>query len=189
MRVLLVDAYPPADPCAHVTRSTVEALEASGHEVELLPVLPAFGLTMTAAERAAYETDQPLLADETEAAAGSISRCEALVFCYPTTVFGVPPALKSWLERVLVPGVGFVLDEQRRVRPGITNVRRLGAVTTSPHSRARTWRAGDLGYRTLMRTLRLNCHPRCRRTYLRLGVTTSATVSNERIARAFQSWR
>ena len=189
MRVLVVDAYPADHRHACVTQSAVDALEANGHEVELFAVLPVFDSTMSAAERAAYETDRPLLADETKAAAASIARCDALVFCYPTTLFGVPAALKSWLERVLVPGVGFVLDEQRRVRPGMTNVHRLGAITTCPHSRVRMWRAGDLGYRTLLRTLRLNCHRTCRRTYLRLDVTASATVSNERIARALQSWR
>ena len=40
------------------------------------------------------------------------------VFVYPTWWSGLPAVLKGWLERVMVPGVGFTLDEQtRKVSP------------------------------------------------------------------------
>ena len=43
-----------------------------------------------------------------------------LVFVYPTWWSGLPAILKGWLERVMVPGVGFVFDEQTgKVRPGL----------------------------------------------------------------------
>ena len=41
-----------------------------------------------------------------------IKQAEALVFVYPTWWSTMPAILKGWLERVLVPGVGFVFDEQ-----------------------------------------------------------------------------
>lgn len=169
MRVLVVDAFPPGHADGAVVDAAIHRLEAAGHRVEHHPVArDRFATFMTADERRAYETDEPLIAEETRAAAAAVRRADALLFCYPTTLYGVPPRLKGWLERVMVLGVAFVFDRKRRVRPGLTNIRRLGVVTTSPHGRLRTWRARDGGYRTIMRTLRLNCHPLCRRTFIRL---------------------
>jgi len=169
MRVLVIDAYDEADPDSHVVRAAIDSLQRRGHDVEHLSLatdeLAGF---MTPAEHRAYESETPLIAAETKASAFSVQAADALLFCYPTTLFGVPPRLKSWLERVMVMGVAFVFDDKKRVRPGLKNVRHLGVITTSPHSVRATMRARDLGRRTLMRTLRLNCHPLCMRTFVRL---------------------
>jgi len=117
-----------------------------------------------------------------------VKAADALVFVYPTTLFGVPPVLKGWLERVMVLGVAFVFDAKRRIRPGLTNVRRLAAVTTTRHSRRVTWRARDLGYRTIMRTLRMNCHARCRQTFVRLPESLSEEDHDHVLARRFRRW-
>jgi len=189
MRVLVVDAYPAGHCDEHVVGQVVDELRVRGHAVELVSLAGAeFGAVMTAAEWAAYETDQPLLATETKASAESVKRVDGLLFCYPTTLFGVPARLKSWLERVMVMGVAFVFDDKQRVRPGLTNVRRIGVVTTSPHSRRATWNARDLGYRTFMRTLRLNCHPRCRRTFVRLATGAPHGRSADCLNRALARW-
>lgn len=169
MRVLVVDAYPEGHAAAVVVDSVITTLEGNGHVVERHALAgDEWESFMTADEKRAYETDEPLIAPETRAAAAAVQAADALVFCYPTTMFGVPPVLKGWLERVMVLGVAFVFDRKRRVRPGLKNIRRLGVVTTSPHGRRRTWRARDGGFRTFMRTLRLNCHPLCRHTFIRL---------------------
>ncbi len=91
----------------------------------------------------------------------------------------------------MVLGVAFVFDAKQRVRPGLKNVRRLGVVTTTPHSRFATWRARDLGYRTIMRTLRLNCHPLCRRTFIRLPaghVAGKVGVESSDVADRLRAW-
>lgn len=176
VRVLVIDAFDPTDGDSQVVERTVAALQAKGHDVELLSLAgEEFAGYMTPDERRAYETDQPLLSEATKASAAAVQRADALLFCYPTVLFGVPPRLKSWLERVMVMGVAFVFDDNQRVRPGLTNIKHLGAITTSPHSLTRTMRARDLGRRTIMRTLRLNCHPRCARTFIKLssGAPTS----------------
>lgn len=190
MRVLVVDSYPETDPDAHVVATAIAVLEANGNRVERLCLNTVeFSGFMTAEERRAYETDQPLVAAETKSSAAAVQRCDALLFVYPTVLFGVPPRLKSWLERVMVLGVAFVFDEKHRVRPGLKNVRRLGVVTTSPHSRLATARARDLGYRTFMRTLRLNCHPLCRRTFVRLPTAVPGVRCADRLDRALRKWK
>ena len=190
MRVLVVDAYPASHPDAGIVGQAVAVLEGQGNQVDYLALsADAFATTMSASERAAYETAAPLLAEETKASAAQVQASDALLFCYPTTLFGVPPRLKSWLERVMVMGVAFVFDKKQRVRPGLTNVRRLGVITTTPHSRVATVRARDLGYRTFMRTLRLNCHPLCRRTFVRMPAQAPAARYDDRLNRSLRNWR
>lgn len=190
LRVLVVDAFAPDDADRRVVDRAIAALEAKGHEIERLSIAgDSFAGFMSAAEHRAYETDEPLIATDTKVAAEAVRRCQGLLFCYPTTLFGVPPSLKSWLERVMVLGVAFVFDDQRRIRAGLTNVRHLGVVTTTSHSTMRTVKSRDLGRRTIMRTLRLNCHPRCARTFIKMraGSTSSADVAY--LHRRLLRWR
>ncbi len=190
MRVLVVDAYPSTHADVGIVGQAIAQLEAQGNQVEHLSLEgDEFGGTMTAQERAVYESDAPLIADETRSSAARVQQADALLFCYPTTLFGPPARLKSWLERVMVMGVAFVFDKKQRVRPGLTNVRRLGVITTTSHSRAATARARDLGYRTFMRTLRLNCHPLCRRTFIRLGAGAPHARFADRLHRSLRTWR
>lgn len=190
MRVLVVDGYAAGDADAAIVEHAIAALKANDNDVEHIALAgDEFATFMTAAERRAYETDQPLLAVEARASAAAVQRAEALLFCYPTTLFGVPPRLKSWLERVMVLGVAFVFDDDQKIKPGLHNIRRLGAITTSPHSLRRTWRARDLGRRTIMRTLRLNCHPRCARTFVRLSSGSPAANNVAHVQKRLVRWR
>ena len=117
-----------------------------------------------------------------------MQKAEALVFCYPTVLFTVPASLKAWMERVMVPGVAFVFDENNKVRPGLTGVRRLAVVTSTPHHPRRVRKARDLGRRTVMRTLRLNCHALCRRTFVSLPTGLSAEARRKELDRQLAGW-
>ena len=191
MRVLVVDAFDQtvAAGC-RLGSQVVSLLERAGNDVDLLLLgAPEFAGFMTADERRAYETDSPMLDPVIEASAARVQAADALVFVYPTVLFGTPPVLKSWLERVMVMGVAFKFDDKQRVKPALTNVRRLAVVTSTPHSPRATRRARDLGYRTFMRTLRLNCHPACRRTFVRLPNHAPAGRIDDQLARSFRRWR
>ena len=192
MRVLLIDAYPVDDPDRIVAQLAAKTLVAGGHQVEQLGLAAdGFEPYMSEAERAAYHEDEPLLTEETRACAGAVKGADALLFCYPTTTFTVPALLKGWLDRVLVPGVAFELDSEGRVVPAMTNIRRLGVVTTTPHRWLATRRARDLGRRTIMWSLRLSCHRLCRRTFVSLprgaGLGDGAGAGR-RISRALSRW-
>ena len=53
------------------------------------------------------------------------------MFVYPTWWSGLPAILKGWLERVMVPGVGFTFDSRTgKVKPGLTHVRRIVGIST-----------------------------------------------------------
>ena len=186
MRVLLLDGYDPSDDDRRLVVEAVEELEAGRHEVDLLAV-HHFDAVMSAAERTAYHSEQPVISDDVHDSAERLKAAEALLFCYPTVTFNVPATLKGWLERVMVPGVAFVFDDRHRVRPGMQNIRRIGAITTSPHSRLARLRARDAGKRTTARTLRLSAHKRCRTTF----VSVPSPADDEgvaRVRRALRRW-
>ena len=186
MRVLLLDGYDPLDDDRRLVVEAVEELEAGHHEVDLLAVHD-FNAVMSAAERTAYHSEQPVISDDVLDSAERLQAAQALLFCYRTATFNVPASLKGWLERVMVPGVAFVFDDRHRVRPGMQNIRRIGAITTSPHSRLVRFRARDAGKRTTARTLRLSAHKRCRTTF----VSVPSPLDDEgidRIRRALRRW-
>lgn len=188
MRVLLIDAFGVDDPDRVVASAAAETLTDAGHDVDHLGLdATGFEPFMSSDERAAYHQDQPLIAEETKAGAQALEWADGLLFCYPTTTFTVPALLKGWLERVLVVGVAFNFDEKGRTRPGMTNIRRIGVVTTTPHSRSATRRARDLGRRTILWTLRLSCHRFCRRTFLSIPTGTGPDTT-ARIRRALRQW-
>lgn len=186
MRVLLLDGYSPDDADRRVVDEAIAQLSDGRHEVDLLPV-HGFDPVMSAAERIAYHGEQPVISDDVRDSAERLRAAEALLFCYPTMAFNVPATLKGWLERVMVPGVAFVFDDQHRVRPGMQNIRRIGAVTTSTHSQLARMRARDAGKRTTARTLRLSAHKRCRTTFV--SVPSPADDNGAaRVRKALSRW-
>jgi len=167
VRVLLVDGYAVNHPDSAVVQTAIETLEANDHVVDHAALhREGFQPFMTGDERAAYHEASPLLTEETRAGAASLKASQGLLFCYPTTTFTVPAIVKGWLDRVLVPGVAFVFDEERRIHPGMTNIRRLGLVTTTSHSAAATKQSRDGGRRTILRTVRISANRFCRRTFV-----------------------
>jgi putative NADPH-quinone reductase len=70
--------------------------------------------------------------------------------------------LKGWLDRVLVPGLAFLMPqaEGETIRPGLTHITRLGVFTTCGASWWLTRLVGAPGRRTLLRGVGLLCAPR-----------------------------
>jgi NAD(P)H dehydrogenase (quinone) len=178
MRVLVVHAHPSRTSFSRAVADTAEAaLRTGGHDVTVVHLDDeGFRPAMSAEERAAYETDEPILDAQVAMHADLVAAAEALVFVYPTWWAAPPAVLKGWLERVLVPGVAFTFQPgTREVRPGLRHVRRLVGITTYGSSRWYVRILGDPGRRTLMRALRLVCARRCRRTWLALYGMDTAT--------------
>lgn len=101
--------------------------------------------------------------------------CETVVLVYPTWWSGQPAMLKGWIDRVWVRGVAWDLpDGGNRLRPLLRNVRRLVVVTTHGSSKLVNALEGEAGKRTVTRSLRLMCHPRCRtRWWAFYGIDTA----------------
>ena len=165
MNIVVVLGHPSGDSyCAAIFNAIVDALEAqSAHSVTAIRLADEkFTTAMSTAERAAYETEAPLISAETKRHAEILKQAEALIFVYPTWWSGLPAQLKGWLERVFVLGVAFRFNNNGKIRPNLQNVRHIIGVSTygSP------WRyvklINDNGRRTLTRAIRMSTGLRTR---------------------------
>jgi len=186
VRVLLLDGFDPDEADHLVVDVASEVLSSKSHDLDVL-AMHGFHSVLSESDRAAYHGEQPVLAEDTADSVRRVQAADAMLFCYPTIAFTVPESLKGWLERVLVPGVAFVFNDKHRLRPGMTNIRRIGAFTTSPHDRWTRLRRRDSGKRTTVRTLRLSAHSRCRTTFASMP-TPFSEAGAERVRRALRRW-
>lgn len=170
MRAVVIVANPNPSSFSHAIAARLrEGLEASGHNVIVHDLYAeGFRAAMSAEEREAYHGDVPVIDPLVIEHITDLQDAHTLVFVYPTWWSSLPAVLKGWLERVMVPGVGFVFDERHKVRPGLTNVKRLVGIATYGSS----WRSvkliNDNGRRTILRALRLSTSVRTRSTWLPL---------------------
>lgn len=166
MRVMVIYAHPLDDSFnAALHRTVVAALRDCGHEVDDCDLYAeGFNPVLGADERRHYH-------DETRnqaPVAGYVARlqaAEALVLCHPTWCFGLPAILKGFLDRVLMPGVSFTLDDGK-VRPALTHIRHLAAVVTYGRPRYMVLWMADPPRRILTRYLYWLTGKRATRTYL-----------------------
>ena len=176
-------AHPCADGFARaVAARAVAGLERADHEVDVIDLYASgFRAAMSRDERAAYESDEPIVDPQVADHAARLQRAEWLVFVYPTWWSGLPAILKGWLERVLVPGVGFVFNARGKVRPGLTHVRRIVGISTYGSPWFVTKVINDNGRRMLTRALRVSTGLRARPTWLAL-YSMDATSDEQRRA-------
>jgi putative NADPH-quinone reductase len=180
---VLVSAHPCADSftCA-VAEAAARGLKSSGHEVTHLDLYALdFAAAMTRAEHDAYRARQAPPNEMVREHGELVRRAALLVFVYPTWWSGPPAVLKGWLERVLVPGVAFTFDDDGRVRPALTNVKRIVGISTygSPWTYVKLM--NDNGRRMLTRALRMVCGRRTGTTWLGL-YSVDTLGANERAA-------
>ncbi len=163
---LVVHAHPRPGSYSHaLCDAVVTGLSAAGHEVELIDLYRIdYRPWMTADEHRDYDTiaddhPDPQVMEHIEL----LRRADIAVFVYPTWWSGMPAIMKGWLDRTMLPGVAFGLDERTRKVKGSLELRRLIGVTTygSPRWYVRVF--GDAGRRTVTRTIRLVC-PRSTKT-------------------------
>ena len=181
MNALVVIAHPCADSFSHAAAArAVDGLRAAGHGVDVVDLYAdGFRTAMSRDERIAYDGDDPILDPQVRDHADRLQQAQILVFVYPTWWSGLPAILKGWLERVMVPGVGFRFDESTgKVKPGLGHVRRVVGISTYGSPRSAVRLVNDNGRRILTRALRMSCGPRARTTWLGLYGMDTSTPAN-----------
>ncbi|AOZ68262.1 NAD(P)H dehydrogenase [Rhodobacter xanthinilyticus] len=153
-RALVLFAHPcPESFSASLHRTVVERLTARGWEVDDCDLnAEGFSPVLTEAERRDYHD----LSANTGPVAPYVERvraAQALVLVFPVWNFGYPAILKGFFDRVFLPGVSFRM-ENGLVKPALTQIRKLAAVTTYGGSRWRTFGAGDPPRKVVSRALR-----------------------------------
>lgn len=164
MRTLVVVTHPRNDSLTRAACDRVRAgLEAAGSEVRILDLdAEHFNPALTPEERLDHlgnPEDRPANRHHFEA----LQWCERIVLVYPTWFGGQPAMLKGWFDRVWMNDVAFHLpDGASRIHAKLKNVKRLEIVTSHGSSRTVNWLQGNPGRVTVLRTLRILCHPLCR---------------------------
>ena len=166
-RALVLFAHPCAESFSAALHETVvDSLKGRGWQVDDCDLnAEGFSPVLTEAERRGYHEVGPNLSP----VAGYVERlraAEALVLVFPVWNFGYPAILKGFFDRVFLPGVSFRLEDGK-VRPNLTHIRRLAAVTTYGGTRTRALLVGDPPRRCVTRAVWHVCRPR-RMRYLAL---------------------
>ena len=182
MRAVLIVAHPDPGSFTHAIAQRVSrGLVDAGHHVTVHDLYAeGFVAAMSADEREAYLGDHPVLDPLVDEHIADITQAHTLVYIYPTWWSGLPAILKGWFERVMVPGVGFVFDAKGKVRPGLTNVRRLVGISTYGSPRLYVRAINDNGRRTVQRAMRLSTGLRTRSRWLGLyGIESTTPAQRE----------
>lgn len=167
MRSLVVVTHPSPDGLARRAHERVVAgLARAGDDVRVIDLDQTdFDPRLTVDEKRRHlepPDTKPWIADHAEA----LRWAQRLVLVYPTWFGGFPARLKGWFDRTWITGVAYTLpDGATRIHAGLTNIRRLEIVTTHGNTRWRNVLNGRPGRLIAFRTLRLLCHPLCRRRF------------------------
>ncbi|MFM8776676.1 MAG: NAD(P)H-dependent oxidoreductase, partial [Actinomycetota bacterium] len=180
MKTLVVYAHPVDDSFNSAVRDTVvRSLKEAKHEVRLRDLYAEnFDPFLSASERALHHTPpstRPELGRDVE----DLRWCEALVFVYPTWWSGLPAMLKGWIDRTWMNEVAWVLPAgANTIRPRLTNIRRLVAVTTHGSSKIVNALQGEPGKRTITRSIRVMCNRWCRARWIALYGLDKSTAES-----------
>lgn len=158
MRVLLLYAHPESESLSGaILHAALRGLEKGRHQVDVIDLYEEeFVAAMTAAERAAYESDEPIVSETIRRHVELLRAADALVVIYPTWNMGMPAILKGWFERVLLPGVAFVLDEEtHKIKGGLGHLRLIMGISTYGMMRHAMFFGNDMGRRLLTRCIRV----------------------------------
>lgn len=142
-RALVLFAHPcPESFSAALHDVVVQTLRSQGWDVDDCDLnAEGFSPVLTEAERRGYHDVGANLAP-VQGYVDRLRAANALVLVFPVWNFGYPAILKGYFDRVFLPGVSFRLEDGK-VRPNLTHIRKLAAVTTYGGTRMRALMAGD----------------------------------------------
>jgi NAD(P)H dehydrogenase (quinone) len=170
VRALVVVAHPCPDSFAHAAGARAMAgLEGAGHSATLIDLYAdGFNATLSRQEHSAYLSDSPLLDELAVRYSELLRTSEIVVFVYPTWWSGLPAMLKGWIEKVVVPGVGFTFNARGKVRPGLPQVTHVVGISTYGSPRSYVAAINDNGRRIITRAFRVSCGVRTRTSWMGL---------------------
>ena len=182
-RALVLFAHPcPESFSAALHTTVVDTLNGRGWQVDDCDLnAEGFDPVLSEAERRGYhdiDRNRAPVARHVE----RLEAAEALVMVFPVWNFGYPAILKGFLDRVFLPGVSFRLDD-RHVRPNLTRIRRIAAVTTYGGDRIRALLTSDPPRRHFTRALWHVCRPDKTRYLALYGMNTASDIARGKFVR------
>ena len=186
MNVLVVSAHPSsASFNAALAATVISTISELGHVVRHRDLYAEnFDPVFSAYERLHHVGD---VSEKLETLATlklhveDLQWCESIVFVYPTWWSSQPAILKGWIDRILMNEVAWVLPEgAARIKPLLTQIRRVVVVTTHGSSKFVNALEGESGKRTIFRSVRLMMHRRTRCSWIAMYGLDNATDADRR---------
>jgi NAD(P)H dehydrogenase (quinone) len=173
MRVLVVHAHPVETSFNRALyHAVLETLTANGHEVDALNLYDEqFDAVLSREERINYHNVPGNQTPATKPYVDRLMAAEAIVFVHPVWNYGYPAILKGFFDRVLLPGVAFIIEggcDHGRLLPNLTHIRKVAFVTTYGGDRLHTMLMGDPPRRLARRWAWFTFSPRRPPKYLAL---------------------
>jgi putative NADPH-quinone reductase len=168
--------------CSAMRDAAMTGLKQAWHSVSLIDLaLDNFDPVMSKSEWDVYISGSGDVPEGLERYVELVKKSEIFVFVYPTWWSGLPAQLKGWLERVMMPGVAFQLNDKNKMRPTLTHVRRVYVLSTFGSPKPYVRFINNNGRRILVRAFRMSGSWRMRTTTL--GMHQLDACSNaERLA-------
>jgi len=175
MRVLHLYAHPLPESFHAAIRDAVrEGLRQAGHEVDLCDLYAeGFDPVLRAEERRGYHA-VPENRAPVEEYVRRLERAEALVLSFPTWTYGLPAILKGWMDRVMLPGVSFRLEDGV-AKPNLTHLRKVAGISTYGRPRWTAMVMGDPPRKVVTRYFRVVSAGRAEVSYLAMYDMNRAT--------------
>lgn len=164
MKTLVIFAHPDMDSLVGSLYTMVlHELKMAGHDVRTHNLYNEnFNPVMSAYERQNHSTalaPKLELLPELRPYVEDLQWCNSLILVYPTWWSGQPAILKGWFDRLLVNEVAWELPAgSNRIRPRLTNIRKLVVVTTHGSNKLINSLQGESGKRIAFRAVRLMFH-------------------------------
>lgn len=194
LRVLVVYAHPlETSFLSAVHRRAVEALRQGGHEVDDLDLYAErFDPVLSAGQMRSY-VDKRLNTREVEPYVARLRAADALALVFPVWFDGLPAILQGYFQRVFVPGVATLIDDQGLFHPNLWNLKRLTAVCAYGERFADVARKHDPARRFVRDNIGALIDPKGRFEYLAIygmdsGAAPRRAAFVRRVSRAFAAW-
>lgn len=190
MQALIVYCHPvEASYCASLRDAAVRGLERAGHDVRVVDLTKdGFDPVMSREEWQQYMSDVDDIPQALAPYVAQVLAAQIVVFVYPTWWGGLPALLKGWVERTMLPGVAFKLNEKKKVRPALTHVRHIVVISTFGSPWLYVKFVNDNGRRILIRAMRLATSWRTRKHCFGLYAMDKATQDDRvRFARNIEN--
>jgi NAD(P)H dehydrogenase (quinone) len=167
LRIHVLFAHPsPTSFVGALHERVVATLRARGHEVDDLDLYAeGFNPVLTPETFRCY-VDTKRNTAEVEDYVARLRAADALVLVYPVWFDGLPAILTGYFQRVFLPGVATVIDENGLFHANLHNLRRLGAVAVYGESRGDVEAKGDPPRRFVRDNIGVLIHPEGRFDYV-----------------------
>ena len=194
LRILVVYAHPlETSFIAALHLRAVETLRAGGHSVDDLDLYAERFDPVMSREQFAHYVDTRVNTREVEPYVKRLLAAEALVLVFPVWFDGLPAIMQGYFQRVFLPGVSIVIDENGLFHPNLWHLKRMAAVCAYGETRRDVVAKRDPPQRFVRDNIGALIKPKGRIEYLALygmdfaGARARAAFLS-RVTRAFKAW-